>query len=351
MKIKLSKIIKLNDPTNVEYKGEIFVEEPELQLFEYDEFEFNEIKIKANELPDFTNPQKKYWFNIHGLNNQELIKSITDKYELGLFVYNDILELNRRSKYLEFDHFSYLLINALLEGDTDSPEFEQISIITGSNYLISFQERKGDHFEHIRYRIRNDKGMVRKRGINYLEYLLIESIIENYDNTINFLKDNLDKKPEFHRSEKITTESLEDIIELQSDLKVILKQSRFSLNLMRQLSEKRQSLASKRESAVFSDLYSTANSVTENLNIIIDDIDKTIDLFFSYQSFKLNNIMKVLTIISAFFIPLTFIAGIYGMNFENIPELRAPNGYFYALGAMGMISLITAIMFKVKKWI
>jgi magnesium transporter len=227
---------------------------------------------------------------------------------------------------------------------------EQVSIILGKNYVISFQETSGDVFQNIRDRVRNGKGRIRKMGSDYLAYSLIDSIVDNYYIVLETLGDKIEEI-EDNVVNNPTPEILKTIHSMKREL-IFLKKSVWPLREVISSLNRAESNLIKKSTLIFiRDLYDHTIQVIDTIETFRDMNSGMLDIYMSSVSNKMNDVMKVLTIFAAIFIPLTFIAGIYGMNFNYMPELSWYWGYFTVIGLMIIVGITLLIYFKIKKWI
>ncbi|MCW2120697.1 magnesium/cobalt transporter CorA [Flavobacterium sp. 7A] len=352
-KIKYKKTRKTyNNP--LEYTGTHKRLSSALQLFVYDNAVFAE---DANfTVDDFKkiDLSKNNWLNIHGLNDMALMENIGGFFKIDQFILSDIVNTNRRTKHEEFENTLFFNIKSLLPTEgTDNIHVEQISFLLKKNVLISFQEKRSDFFTHIRERIRKHTGIVREKKTDYLLYLLLDAIMENFYITIENEEDKVEELIVLSKSS-----SNPDIlirIEKHRDNFNFLKRSivplRDSLLAIKNLKDNDGFVMIEKESFhYFSRLSQKSIELLEQIESDMGMLESASNFFFSSQSHKMNEIMKTLTVISAIFIPLTFIVGVYGMNFENMPELRYHNGYYTIIGVMVLIGLLMVFYFKKRKW-
>jgi len=291
------------------------------------------------------------WINIDGLHDTGIIEKIGIKLQIHSLILEDILNTYQRPK-IEFfkDHAVIILKMISYNEDKGEIESEQISIIAGHGYIISFQERQGDVFDPLRERLKKGKGMLRSLGSEYLVYSLLDSIIDNYfivlekiGESIEGLEEDLMTYPD--------SATLNRIYKLKREA-LFLRKFVWPVREIIRKSDKMESLIFTEDTKrYFSDLYDHTIQVIDTVETYRDMISGMLDLYLSSVSHRMNEIMKVLTIIATIFIPLTFIAGVYGMNFEFMPELKWPFGYFGVLGLMMVTALIMVIFFKSKKWL
>jgi len=353
-KIKYKKARKVQ-PNQLEYTGKHKRYESEMQLFVYDENSVTEYKnIVLSDLKQHIDFNKYNWLNLHGLNDIELVKGIGEFFQIDSFLLSDILNTTRRTKLEETNTSLFFNIKSILPTEnSDNISVEQISFLLKEGVLISFQEKRSDFFTHIRERIRTKSGIVRTKQADYLLYLLLEAVIENFYITI---EDEEDKVEELLALAKASADPKILIrIEKHRDNFNFLKRSiiplRDSLTGIKSLKEDAICDVIEMDSFVyFSRLHQKSLELLEQIESDMEMLKSASNFFFSSQGHKMNQIMKTLTIISSIFIPLTFIVGVYGMNFEYMPELQYKNGYYIIIGVMFLIVLGMIAYFKKIKW-
>jgi magnesium transporter len=227
---------------------------------------------------------------------------------------------------------------------------EQVSIILGSNFVISFQERPGDVFDPIRERLRNSKGRIRKMGSDYLTYSLVDMIVDNYFAILEAFGERIECVEE-ELIDRPSPETLQVIHAIKREL-IFLRKSVWPLReLISGLERTESGLIAETTPIYLRDVYDHTIQVMDTVESYRDMVSGMLDTYLSSISNRMNEVMKVLTIIATIFIPITFVAGIYGMNFENMPELSWPWGYFGALGIMGCIGAAMVVYFRRKGWL
>ena len=353
-KIKYKKGKKLQ-PYNLEYTGIHKTKDSEMQLFVYDDLTLSEYEdFKISNLDNFITKQKTNWLNIHGLNNVVWLKSIGNYFKIDNFMLADILNTTRRTKLEESHEFLFFNIKSLLPAEhSDNISVEQISFLIKDGVLISFQEKRSDFFAHIRERIRTHSGLVREKKADYLLYILLDAIMENFYITLENEEDKVEVLI------NLTKESVDPIIlekiEKHRDNFNFLKRSIIPLrdSLYDIKSIKDDNVFNVMDSdtfSFFSRLHQKSLELLEQIESDMGSLESASNFFFSAQTHKMNEIMKTLTIVSAIFIPLTFIVGVYGMNFENLPELKYQYGYHAVMGFMFLIVIGMIIYFKKRRW-
>jgi len=350
MKIRKHAKIRTVDPFEMEFVGKQYVENTSMQLFQFNKENYSEnADFNETELDGFPDNKKVYWFNIHGIHDVEIIKKICSKLNIHRLVVQDILDTNQRPKLQEFEGYLFFSVKSILPTDNNELRIEQISFILGNNYVLSFQERPADFFEHIRQRIREYKGLARERSADFLLYLLLEAILDNYFTTLEELE------PRIYDMIIISDSDPDpQIMSNIENFKKSILQIKRSLGpfhdaiggIEKGISGKIQPQHLK----YFNDLKDQCSQALENSEALIQRLDSGINLFFSVQGHRMNQVMKTLTIVTSIFIPLSFIAGLYGMNFSNMPELTWRYSYFVVLGIMALLIAGMLVFFKKQKW-
>ncbi len=341
---------KKTDPGKYVYTGQSDQSGTEIQLFRYNKSDITEIMSLNSELiEDFLDKQSVYWLNVCGLQDPDLIASICLKFGVHSLVIQDILDINQRPKFLEYGSFNYLAIKSIVPSRHQIMS-EHLSFVLGENFLISFQERKGDYFDHLRFRLRENKGIIRERSADYLLYGLLESILDNYFKTLDQI-DNEVEKLNLLDQNKEPSPSVLKTIEKHKKMVHYINKSILPLKEFSQIVERKDvDFIMQQHVKYFLEIKDLCLTLEDSCEIIQSSLDSSTNLFFSIQGYRMNVIMKTLTIVATIFIPLTFITGIYGMNFENMPELKWKSGYFFLMGFL-LISFLSMILyFRRKKW-
>ena len=353
-KIKYKKGRKLQ-PYNLEYTGIHKKTDSEMQLFVYDDDNLSEYEdFDVAGLGKCMNVNKINWLNIHGLNDIDFLKSISDYFEIDNFMLADILNTTRRTKIEEQHDILFFNIKSLLPSeDSDNIRVEQISFLIKEGILISFQEKRSDFFTHIRERIRTHSGIVRTKKADYLLYILLDAVMENFYITIENEEDKIEGLID------LTKESADPIIleriEKHRDNFNFLKRSiiplRDSLYEIKSIKDDDVFNAIAAENfTFFARLHQKSLELLEQIESDMGSLESASNFFFSAQTHKMNEIMKTLTVVSAIFIPLTFIVGVYGMNFKYMPELEYEHGYYTIVGIMFLIVFGMLFYFKKRRW-
>lgn len=310
-----------------------------------DEFYEKMSSLTNDELTLLTKDNLKVkWFNTYGHKFYDDFKIIIKQSNLDDFLLK-LLKEDHNNKVIELEKLLFIAVK-VLKTDDESLYSEQMYFIMTADMLWTIQEKKGDYFEWIRDRILNKKGLVRTKKVDYLLYLILESIIDNYEMTFKKLADKNDQL--FMTSKLKSTPDFTNLVETKKQEMYVFQKAAKELRDIITKFEKVQEISIKNK--YFNELKEQVNNLVSDIEFEIQELESTINLIFSIQGHRLNEVMKTLTIFSVIFIPLTFIAGIYGMNFKNMPELNMTYGYFIVLGVMTIITLFFIWYFKRKKW-
>ena len=339
-------------PGSVVFVGEKKLETTNLTIIDYDETHFLEKEVNTIEecLP-FKDLPTVTWFNVEGLNRTEVIENMGRSFNLHPLLLEDIVNTGQRPKLDDYGDYLFSVFKMLQFDEQESTlKSEQVSLILGVNFVISFQEGAGDVFNPVRDRIRNSKGLIRKMGADYLAYSLIDTVVDNYFTILEKLGD----KIEFLEDELVVnprTETLQMIHSLKREM-IFLRKSVWPLReVVSRLERGGSKLIEDTTGIYLRDVYDHTIQVIDAIETYRDLLSGMLDIYLSSISNKMNEIMKLLTIIGTIFIPLTFIAGIYGMNFKYMPELGLAWGYPVVLLLMSVIGVIMLFFFRGKKWL
>jgi magnesium transporter len=339
-------------PGTLVHIGEKKAETSKITIMDYDETHSQEKEIKKiEECFIFKDKPTVTWMNVDGLHQVEILEKLGECYGLHPLVLEDILNTDQRPKMEDYGEYIYIVLKALDYNDKSNEiGTEQISLILGSNFVFSFQEREGDTFDPIRERIRNGKGRIRSMGADYLAYALVDSIVDNYfiileklGEKIEFLEDKLVSHP--------TPETLQTIHHLKREM-IFLRKAVWPLREVINGLERGESSLMKESTRVYlRDVYDHTIQTIDTIETYRDMVSGMLDIYLSSVSNRLNSVMKVLTIIATIFMPLTFLAGVYGMNFKYMPELGWRLGYPFIWLIMIGIGVLMLIFFRKKKWL
>lgn len=358
-------------PGSVVFTGEDRDEPVRFSVFDYTEMSLDEYETgDIDEVLSYFSSPTTTWINVDGLHEESVIRTIGDHFEIHPLVQEDIANTSQRPKVELQDGHLYITAKMLYLQDPEQPtppgagvsaepfevpdepalRAEHISLLVGPGYLISFQETPGDIFDPVRTRLRNGRGRIRTSGPDYLAYALLDVIVDHYFVVLETLgtwaedlEDAILETPEEETQEKVNA--------LRRDLIFMRRRAWPVRDLLYQLTRLDSPLWDESTGPFIHDTYDHAQQVADHIEALRDTTSGLMDLYMSALSHRMNEIMKVLTIIGTIFIPLTFVAGIYGMNFEYMPELGWDSGYFIALGVMAGIALGTLAYFRHVDWI
>lgn len=289
------------------------------------------------------------WINIEGIHDVETIEKVMHHFNLHRLTGEDILSVGQRPKLDDYSNYLHVVLRMFMLVDEEI-EDEQITFILTKNCLITFQEKSGDVFNFVRRRLNEGKGQIRSRGADYLHYALIDSVVDHYFIILENFGDKIEDL-EIELLDRPTDDVLKRLHHLRREA-LQLRRNVYPLREVVSRLEKQEADFINPETRLFvRDLYDHTIQVIETVEVFRDSASGLLDLYMNSISNKMNGIMKLLTIISTIFIPLTFIAGIYGMNFQNMPELEYRYGYFIAMAVMLFLAIIMVLFFKRKKWL
>lgn len=291
------------------------------------------------------------WINVDGVHNPAELEKLGDCFGLHRLVMEDIMNTDQRPKTEDYGEYLYLVLKMISDGRGAEIITEQVSIILGAGFVLSFQDGVvGDVFNVVRERLRSGKGRIRKMGADYLAYALLDTIVDNYF----VILEKLAEKIESLESELIanpTQNTVQKIYQLKREL-IFLHNAVWPLReVVSGLSKHESPLIAESITPYLRDVYDHVIQVIDSVDIYREMLSGMLDMYLSSVSNRLNQVMKVLTIIATIFMPLTFIAGVYGMNFKHMPELEWRYGYPTVLALMAFIPGIMLIYFKRKKWL
>ena len=332
--------------------GEKKTDKVKISVMDYSIGKYDEKEIsKPEECFSLKRKPSISWINIDGLHEIDVIEKIGKCFDIHPLVQEDILNTDQRPKMEDYDKYIFLVLKMLyVDEKTKEIHSEQVSLILGNNYVVSFQETIGDVFDSVRDRIRSSKGRIRKMGADYLAYALMDAIIDNY----YVILEKIGEKIESMQEDIISNpdpETLNHIYKLKRDM-IYLRKSVWPLReVLNGMLREESKLIKKSTHIYLRDLYDHTIQVIDTIETYRDMVSGMLDIYMSSISNKMNEVMKVLTIFAAIFIPLTFIAGVYGMNFKHMPELS----YSWAYPAVWIVIIVVAVSllgyFKHKKWI
>jgi magnesium transporter len=339
-------------PGTISYVGDIRDFEVNIDLMEYTETNLQEkASIPVKEIEISKTKDGVRWININGIHDTEILETIGKSFEIHPLVMEDIAHADQRPKMDEFDTYAYLVVQMVRYDDEHHQiSTEQLSIVIQGNTLISFQEQPGDLFEGIRDRLRKNVGKGRRSGVEYLMYSLLDTIVDNYFVVLEKIGDRLDEI-EVNLLGNATTEDVNGLHGIKRELIYLRKAVWPMREVINSLSKSALIQKNQITEIYLRDVYDHCVRAIDTLETYREMSSSLMDMYLSSLSNKMNTVMKTLTIISTIFIPLTFIVGVYGMNFTNMPELSMPYSYGIVWALMIILSLIMIRYFKKKDWL
>lgn len=320
-----------------------FLKNTNLIRYSKDNYEILPIK-KIDEIKFYQNHSCTDWFNTYGTKYKDSFSEVILQNHLDDFLIK-LLHSEHHTKVLEFENSLFVAIN-VLKTKGNSFYSEQMYFILSVDFIWSIQEKKEDYFDWIREILNSKKGNINEKKADYLFFLILESFIDNYESTFQELSDyneqlfsntEINPTPEFT---KLVESRKKEILSFQKATRAL----RYAVTKLEQLKKE------KFKSNYFSEIKEQTNHLMADIESELQELESKLNLLFSIQGYRLNEVMKTLTIFSVIFIPLTFLAGIYGMNFSNMPELNMKYSYFVLLFVMLLISLSLILYFKKRKW-
>lgn len=339
-------------PGTLIHIGERKRDKARITKYRYDEGSFEEeIVSSVDNFCTLENAPGFTWVNVDGIHQIELLEKVGDCLGLHRLVLEDILNTEQRPKFEDYGDYVYVVAKMLcFDEKANTVITEQISLVLGRNFLISFQENEGDVFNPVRERLKNGTGRMRKMGVDYLAYSLIDSIVDNYFVVLEKLGEKIEAAEE-ELVAKPTRDTLQVIHHLKRVM-LFLHKAVWPLREVVGALERGETELVKEQTGVYlRDVYDHVIQVMDTTETYRDILSSMLDIYLSSISNRMNEVMKVLTIISTLFMPLTFLAGLYGMNFKYMPELEQPWGYPAVLVIMVFAVLAMVYFFKKKKWI
>jgi magnesium transporter len=334
------------------YVGEKEIEKVKISIIDYDEEHILEKKAESvDECYFFKDKPTVTWINVDGIHQVDVIEKIGKYFDLHPLILEDIVYTDQRPKMEDFGNYIFIVLK-MLDYDEKRGEVkaEQVSLLLGSNFVVSFQEEEGDIFNPIRERIRNGKGRIRKMKADYLAYSLLDAIVDHYFMILEKLGERIE-----NLEDKLVAdprrETLAQIHLLRREM-IFIRKSVWPLReIISGLERGESSLIHKTTGIYLKDVYDHTIQVMDGVETFRDMLAGMIETYLSSISNKMNEVMKVLTIIATIFIPLTFLAGIYGMNFKFMPGLEWRWGYLVAWLIMIAIAAFMLAYFRRKRWL
>ncbi|MEO8156463.1 MAG: magnesium/cobalt transporter CorA [Betaproteobacteria bacterium] len=325
---------------------------PRVTMLDYDENRVVEKELaRVDDCIPFKDAQTVTWINVENIAQPGLLENFGRVMGFHALMLEDILHTDQRPKFEDYGNYIYITVKMLdYDSAKDGIEIEQLSLVLGPNYVISFQERAGDFFDPLRERIRKSLGRVRKMGSDYLAYAILDIIVNHYFVVLEKLGEKIDKLEDV-----VIDNPGQDTVRAVHAVKremIFVRKSTWPLReVVTSLQRSESALVRESNAAYYRDLHDHIMQVTDSVDTFRDLLNGMLDSYYSTITTRTNSVMKVLTLFSAIFMPLTFITGIFGMNFRNFPELEWRYGFQGSLILMVTVILGMVVMFKWKKWL
>jgi len=339
-------------PGSLVYIGPKRTFKPKITLFNYTPEAYIEKTVdEIEECLPYKDEKSVTWINIDGVHNVELIEKIGNLFELHPLLLEDVVNTRQRPKIDEFDDHLFTVLRTLtFDEGKNGIISEQVSIVLSKRFVISFQEDEGDLYNPIRARIRDNKSRIRDFGTDYLVYRIMDVTVDHYFALMEKLGEkieDLEARVLHHPPQTI----LEEIQNVKKDL-LLLRRSVYPLReVLAVMTRDENKLILKKTQKFIRDVHDHTIQVIETLEMFRENVNGLKDAYHSQLNIDMNKTIQTLTIITTIFIPLSFIAGVYGMNFKHMPELDYKYGYAIVLGLMAVLSLLMIFYFKKRKWI
>ena len=337
-------------PGSLVYVGRHKTEKPNVTLIEYTLNTFDEVSCTdIREANTVREKNSVSWINIDGIHDTEIISQLGEQFNLHPLLLEDLLNTHQRPKSEVFDNCIFLTFKMLNIGKKGEVLSEHVSFILGERFVISLQEVPGDIFDSLRQRLREGIGQMRKKKADYLFYRLLDTVVDHYFLVIDHISEDAEKL-ERRTFDDPTDDTLREIQQRKKQLTFLRKNIASLREAVITFPTDDNRFIRKETNRYFRDVYEHIIQVYDSIDSYREILSSIMELYLTGVSNRMNKVMQVLTIISTIFIPLTFIAGIYGMNFQNMPELEWKYGYPAVWVIMVIIVIIMIIFFRKKKW-
>jgi len=338
-------------PGSLVYTGDKAPLDPRVTMLDYDEHRVVEKELtRVDDCVPFRDARSVTWINVDSVTEPGVLENFGRVMGFHALMLEDILNTDQRPKLEDYGDYIYIVVK-MLEYDANKADIviEQLSLIVGPNYVITFQERAGDFFDPLRGRIRQSLGRIRKLGTDYLAYAILDIIVDNYFVVLEKLGEKIERLEEIIIANP-TEAAVRGVYAVKREM-IFVRRSVWPLReVVTSLQRSESPMVQESNAAYFRDLHDHVMQVTDSVDTLRDLLNGLLDSYYSTITTRTSSVMKVLTLFSAIFMPLTFITGIFGMNFRNFPELDWHYGFQGSLILMVMVIVIMYAIFKWKKW-
>ena len=339
-------------PGSLIFIGNKKMEKSEIHLMIYNKDSLTEKQVNSiEEIPEITSDDTVIWVNIYGLQDTDLIAATGERFNIPTLELEDILNTDQRPKISENENNLTIFLKVLEYKKEEARVLsDHISVVIGNNYVITFQERVAQYFEPVRERLRIGRGRIRQSGPDYLAYALIDTLVDGYIHTVESVGTSIEAM-----EDEVLTQLQKDtmlrIYRLKNNISFIRKNIWPLKEIMIYLNKTESKLVRKKTLTFLKDLQDLTTQALEAVEIYYNMSNDYLNIYHTNVGTRTNDVMKVLTIFASIFIPLTFIAGVYGTNFDNLPELHYKYSYFIMWGIMLVVAIIMLLYFKRKDWL
>ncbi len=337
-------------PGTLVHIGERKSEKVTVAVFRYSTTRCEELQVEQVDQLSPPADESVIWINVGGVHKVEMVEMLGKQFSLHPLLLEDVTNTDQRPKLDDYEAYIFLVMKMLSLTDRKDIAVEQVSCVLGKNYVISFQENGTDVFQPVRERLRGGKGRLRQSGADYLLYALVDAIVDQYFAVLEHIGEKIEAVQQAVVDDP-KPETLNEIHALKRQLLFVRRAVWPLRDVMTNLSRSDCPFLQQPTKLFFRDVYDHVVQIVDTIEILRDMVSASLDIYLSSVSYRLNTIMRVLTVITTIFMPLSFIASIYGMNFEYMPELRSPWGYPLVLGVMAAVGVGMLVLFRNKRWL
>ena len=337
-------------PGTLVHIGERKSEHVTVTVFRYSTTSCKELHVEQVDQLSSPADESVIWINVGGVHEVEMVETLGKQFSLHPLLLEDVTNTDQRPKLDDYEAYIFLVMKMLSLTDRKDIAVEQVSFVLGKNYVISFQENGTDVFQPVRERLRGGKGRLRQSGADYLLYALVDAIVDQYFAVLELSGEQIEAVQQAVVDDP-KPETLNEIHALKRQLLFVRRAVWPLRDVMTNLSRSDCPFLQHPTKVFFRDVYDHVVQIVDTIEILREMVSASLDIYLSSVSYRLNAIMRVLTVITTIFMPLSFIASIYGMNFEYMPELRSPWGYPLVLGVMAAVGMGMLVLFRNKRWL
>ena len=337
-------------PGTLVHIGERKSEHVTVTVFRYSTTSCKELHVEQVDQLSSPADESVIWINVGGVHKVEMVETLGKQFSLHPLLLEDVTNTDQRPKLDDYEAYIFLVMKMLSLTNRKDIAVEQVSFVLGKNYVISFQENGTDVFQPVRERLRGGKGRLRQSGADYLLYALVDAIVDQYFAVLELSGEQIEAVQQAVVDDP-KPETLNEIHALKRQLLFVRRAVWPLRDVMTNLSRSDCPFLQHPTKVFFRDVYDHVVQIVDTIEILREMVSASLDIYLSSVSYRLNAIMRVLTVITTIFMPLSFIASIYGMNFEYMPELRSPWGYPLVLGVMAAVGMGMLVLFRNKRWL